>query len=550
MALFRRRSLLRQVLVATIMLMGLTMLLSGNFGHVRLPRMPFSAVDQRISEVVQNITEGVYFGIDPNDYPWRSEPDPLDHGAPSPDRCPIYTYVDRKSDYKDNGAVIEVWKRAWWAAGFDPRVLTRKDCEKHPEYDGYEDDGAMTASYKKRHRKWFAWAANGAGVYAHYQVLPMNWQDTETAELLRSCSFDDPILFEGMNENLAIAGPTNLDAVVRQARHSMGSSDKVLDQFDRIPQDFAIFYDKKPLKYMIGDKDANVQQVAEIMDAHLHQAFLARYPKGIAIVNPLRGMGISSDVADALDAPAKMFSQRILTCPSTEYADTCPPSKENVLAAKLLLDKSVPIVGSSYAVCGNPCSKGAPEIPVTPLKSLPPRESGYFSLVSVPHPFVALAALNANAYVGATEARAHQLRDEWLRILTYSYLPQSSSVGSGLRLMLARDSAFQVPTLSDSVWFPWDAEWGFVNDVPESDEKIEWDLGFGLAKTNPAKNFTSSVLNASNARVTINDGKKDNNVSAVENWNSYHHDLWSFVKAVHDVKNDELNTVLDSGVFD
>jgi hypothetical protein len=45
----------------------------------------------------------------------------------------VYTYFAEHATAK-GGQVIELWKRSWQRAGFDPRVLRRADAEKHPRY--------------------------------------------------------------------------------------------------------------------------------------------------------------------------------------------------------------------------------------------------------------------------------------------------------------------------------------------------------------------------------------------------------------------------------
>lgn len=52
------------------------------------------------------------------------------------DRIPHETRYTDMTDEEDD-ALLDYWKQSWTEAGWEPRVLSRKDAERHPQFDEY-----------------------------------------------------------------------------------------------------------------------------------------------------------------------------------------------------------------------------------------------------------------------------------------------------------------------------------------------------------------------------------------------------------------------------
>lgn len=82
------------------------------------------------------------------------------------------------SDEADQ-ALLEFWKQAWFDAGWEPRVLSLQDSQKHGDYELFRielekvirTDNDRMASYM--HMRWLAMATVGGGFMVDYDVFPI-----------------------------------------------------------------------------------------------------------------------------------------------------------------------------------------------------------------------------------------------------------------------------------------------------------------------------------------------------------------------------------------
>lgn len=96
---------------------------------------------------------------------------PIPDRSVSPSRCPVYTYFDiskHRSDSLD-AKILTIWKRSFWALGFQPIVLTEKDAKSHPRYNDLRDVEWRGLAEFHGIGKWFAMAQRG-GLYTDYTV--------------------------------------------------------------------------------------------------------------------------------------------------------------------------------------------------------------------------------------------------------------------------------------------------------------------------------------------------------------------------------------------
>lgn len=85
-------------------------------------------------------------------------------------RCPIYAYYDR--DVKKSGAddaVMLAWRRAWWAMGLHPVILSVDDAKEHGMYQKVISD-RREAKLEYNILRWLAWERMGGGVMADFRV--------------------------------------------------------------------------------------------------------------------------------------------------------------------------------------------------------------------------------------------------------------------------------------------------------------------------------------------------------------------------------------------
>lgn len=506
-------------------------------------------------ELLDDISHGKIYGVDPA-AAWRKPIvfDPRYSVAstkipPAHRRCQVSTYIDSEDERQKVNELLQVWKRAWWAFGFEPVILTRKDCESNPNYSEFNASADIEVEYKVRNRKLFAWAAHGAGLYADYTAIPATWFDSDdTLELFKSCNFAHPVKYRDTELDLFHADISYAKKIINALLKGSTDPELVDDLFYEEEQNLIAHYTPDNMEKMFDGNEKNVAETANIANAHLHHAFLSKYPKGIAILDP------NGD--DALNEPARRLAKRLASCPQFEDSDSCPPTQPNLKMADKLQKSHVPVRSSSERLCGNPCTSkdGISTSPihteVTPF--LPPANSGYFSCVGIAHPLSVLTMTEGKADVNANSARKHLLRDPTVRALTSGYIT-SDMVGIDQRLLLVKDAMYTLPSISNSTWLIWEQEFG-QDQVQE--ELVEWDLGFAMDEKRPStrkNNKDSKTVSwiqqlGENAIGRVIPKKKklknDEDKTAIEAWNTGDSEMWKFLSGWLSQRNDELSRVV------
>ena len=96
-------------------------------------------------------------------------------------RPKMHTFFTPISQTPDT-ALLEVWKKSWSDAGWEPVVLTLADAKKHPIYRRFIetfDTSGDTAKYRLTNfdrmcfLRWLAMASSGGGWMSDYDTLPL-----------------------------------------------------------------------------------------------------------------------------------------------------------------------------------------------------------------------------------------------------------------------------------------------------------------------------------------------------------------------------------------
>ncbi|KAK2071582.1 hypothetical protein P8C59_005992 [Phyllachora maydis] len=96
-------------------------------------------------------------------------------------RTRIYCYYDntvaKDAASKDaESDLLLIWRRAWWAHGFEPIILSPAEAMKNPRYEevqrlemGMHMDPALRTALMR----WLAWEKMGGGLLADHLLFPM-----------------------------------------------------------------------------------------------------------------------------------------------------------------------------------------------------------------------------------------------------------------------------------------------------------------------------------------------------------------------------------------
>ncbi|KAI8631004.1 hypothetical protein F5Y19DRAFT_427308 [Xylariaceae sp. FL1651] len=382
---------------------------------------------------------------------------------PLRDRTPIYCYYDttieRDTDTKEaESALLLTWRRAWWAQGFKPVILSPEEAINNPLY--HELQGVeMEPTLKKDIMRWLAWDNMGGGLLAHYLLHPMGSRQDSLLSFLRRGEFPDLTRWEDLGGAL-FAGPspkiTKAMAEALQNRQKKSAKDLVSavssDTFRVDPSHEALaFYDRKTVERVypkiaegnVANRAQALQSLNLLINYHLHNTWQDLFSKGIAVLKPL------PTHTTTMIEPALELAKRLATCHDSPIPASCPPN----------LMKCTPCV-SSY-----------------PMKiSTPARyqnKSDMYTIGTVPHPYT-LRTLDAlRDDIDVAYIRRDTKRDHWLYLIFQELL--GTGISASARVVRFKDVVAAEYAASRSLWLigeddtpPYDADWWFGFAIPKN----------------------------------------------------------------------------------
>ncbi len=125
---------------------------------------------------------------------------------PLPERPPIYCYYDvalRRDRVisEAESALLLTWRRAWWAQGFRPILLSAVDAVNNPRFEELQRL-KVTPAAKADIMRWLAWENMGGGLLSQYLVLPMGAHNDPLLSSLRRGEYPQLTRWEGLSDGL------------------------------------------------------------------------------------------------------------------------------------------------------------------------------------------------------------------------------------------------------------------------------------------------------------------------------------------------------------
>ncbi|OAA67276.1 hypothetical protein SPI_01852 [Niveomyces insectorum RCEF 264] len=138
---------------------------------------------------------------------------------PLPDRPPIYCYYDttieREPPLRDaESALLLTWRRAWWAQGFRPVILSSAEATNNPRYEELQRL-KVTPGAKADIMRWLAWENMGGGLLSQYLVLPMGARDDPLLSFLRRGEYPTLTRWEGFGDGLFAGAKEDIAAAIQ-----------------------------------------------------------------------------------------------------------------------------------------------------------------------------------------------------------------------------------------------------------------------------------------------------------------------------------------------
>ncbi|KAH9875023.1 hypothetical protein J1614_004511 [Plenodomus biglobosus] len=392
---------------------------------------------------------------------------------PLRERPPIYTYYDTKTKQdKDvteaENRLILAWRRAWWAQGFKPTVLSRAEAMLHPQYQLFQRM-KLDHSVHEEIMRWLAWGNMGGGILANYLALPMADYENPMLSFLRRNEFPKLSRVQSLDTGVffGTGGAVN-DALKKVVNHELlknttASRDKIMKLAEKdggpvvnlLPSaDVAVdkkangiaFYTAELLstKYKtVADKFTNTTKteaynlLASLINSHLHLTFQEQHPEGIVVAKPL------PEHTTALMYEATDIARNLTQCPATPMSKSCPPNRPKC----------------------KPCD---PKKPLK-LQEFPEfvNSTKFFTIGTVPHPYTITSLHYTRDILDANFLRNNAKRDLWIWELT------RKSIGIG------RTESYRVVQFKELVAAaPAHTLWLTAERVTLHD--LDWIFGFGL----------------------------------------------------------------------
>jgi len=495
---------------------------------------------------------------------------------PLPDRPLVYTYYDDtarrdKGTSKSDNEILLTWKRAWWAHGFRPIILTSAEAMSNPLYRGLHEKG-MPAALEFEFHRWLAWGHMGTGLLSSWHCLPMGSYDDLLLSHLRRGEYEQLTRYEGLGSGLFAGQKEQINAALKDALSNvkLGTFKSVYEAINadhfKLEQPTSIAHYDTPTieskypalaKELVNNPVQGRMALNNLIIAHLHTTWQNTFSSGIAVLKPLPAH------TTALIEPSLHLAKLLAECPESILQSSCPPNRP----------RCSPCVGTKMRIRTPPAYKNV---------------STLYTISTVPHPYTMITLTNQSDAISVPHIRRHTERDEWIFFVTRDILGMGR--GGPSRVVGLKDAIESENGRHRSLWFtveqfpasfnppppPPKSPTNEVHRQPErlapfpEDwlENLDWHFGFPIPRTTvshgeaispvpgperdhgiagvPVEKKKSSdpspptaeeakieVELLQKARVTIN--SKDKSISQIRNvaeaWNLADTEIWKFVRA-------------------
>lgn len=530
----------------------------------------FSLSQDSNATFFDSIKDGSLFKLTPEDAKgsWRKpylfhDPFAMNQAPNRHRRCNVYTYFDQKTtptenppatrsaleEIKNEIQLVETWALAMWAIGLNPVILGPKDAAQHPRYKEFSKSTLIPLETKNHYARFFAWLAQGGGIFSDYRVVPTTRNMANPAiQHLRMCNFQEPATFFDDSLAFLVSHARHLRPFVAELVRGRSIKD-LLNHFDLMDQHEFSYYSNRNFRSVTtglqgtDDDEAHVpaSKVLSMVNSHLKQIFLNAYPGGLHVASP-EAFNLSAEVVKVVGK-----------CPENQYVNTCPPTRDALY--KLKHGRS-PRASACEAL---PCSARARGKATNAFFQDDSIQSPFllqksFTVATLLHPLTALKSQHPDAYL--TVDHVEQQENTQTKKLSKSIFTQNAFIEEA-GIIALKDNIYQHTTDTNVLWvLPEELGTNVAN------KQLEWDIGFRLTGDDlthlfsrskefvpvdlePLKKRIQADLALSNYRNTgsFKRGfdKPDDVMHAVKERNKADIELWKFLQKWN--KNKEVSLV-------
>ncbi|KAL8380646.1 hypothetical protein RB595_005087 [Gaeumannomyces hyphopodioides] len=444
-------------------------------------------------------------------------------------RPSIYCYYDitlekDRARKEAESALLLTWRRAWWAQGFRPIILSSAEAKNNPMYDEVQKL-KLEPALETEFMKWLAWENMNGGLLAHHLLFPMGPYQDPLLEFLRRGEYPSLTRWKDLDDGLFAGPKSEIGAAIKQALAnpklgaakdfvSTAAVDKKEDVFSvesAAPESLALYSEKNMgskygavAKAITEDRAKGLGQLDRLVSAHLQVSFQNVFSDGVAVLKPL-----PPPRSAAMLQPAALVAARLAACLDSPLPASCPPNRPGC----------------------TPCGKGSLKV------STPERYSnatGVYTVGTVAHPYTLQTLSSGRGSLDVHWIRRHSVRDAFLGTVMRGVVPDS--VSSGARVLRFKDAVAGEAGAGRALWIP--AE----RDLPDD---LEWHFGFPLGNATaaeaaslvgggPAGSSDPSEVGLLEKAKKIRFSKEPADLAiraAVEAWNLADTEAWRFARA-------------------
>ncbi|KAL1983042.1 hypothetical protein VTN96DRAFT_525 [Rasamsonia emersonii] len=391
---------------------------------------------------------------------------------PLPHRTPVYTFYEpnEKNDDQEKEAdakLLLAWRRAWYAQGFRPVVLSRAEAMNNQYYEAVQRlkmDPALETDFFR----WLAWGHMGTGLLADWRCFPMARYDDDLLTYLRRGAVPTHITrFEKLGGGLFAGEKSRINDAINEAIKAF--NDHAKSMIELIPADFfkveqpsaLAFYNSNTItthypalaEKHVSSTASGRLALTELINAHLHNTFLNSFSSGIAVLKPL------PEHTTALVEPALRLAKALIQCPSSVLPTSCPPNRPTC----------------------QPCSSSSKPISITQPPAFK-NTTSLFTIGTVPHPYTLISLQHGSDDVTTRYIRRETPRDPWLMEVTKDLLGPER--GGPSRVVVFKELVAGEAAIARSFWMTVEnlrAQPG--EDIPaEILDEMEWQFGFAIPR--------------------------------------------------------------------
>ncbi|KAJ2906930.1 hypothetical protein MKZ38_009793 [Zalerion maritima] len=393
---------------------------------------------------------------------------------PYQNRIPIYCYYDStmtkdKEKKEAESELLLTWRRAWWAQGFKPVILSEAEAVNHPYYQRLRlvstKQYEISPEMKNDVMRWLAFENMKGGVLAHHLVFPIAPYNDPLLSYLRRGEYPRLTRWENFGDALFAGGKEDVYKAVTELidNSNLQANNDIIkalpeDAFAVEPSHSALaFYGPEVLALydtIAEDTGADrIRKLNRLVNGHLHVAWQNTFlEKGINVLKP------KPQHTSEMVAPALQLAQWLGLCPDTPAPQSCPPNMPRCTPCDPLKPLRI--------VTGNQYRDGA---------------SDQYTIATVPHPLTLGLLDGMRENLDIPYIRRKMERDQWLM--------EAIIEGSAHKLIKFKEGIAKDEYRGRSLWL--EAEKGEPNSKSTSSlalalkeqVDIDWYFGFRVPRS-------------------------------------------------------------------